>query len=150
MERGRTPGVTGRGYRAGMGKTRVVLTCRECRQQVSQWVGRCPGCGAWGTIDETTSAPARGRSGSSRATLPLLDVDAAATERRVRTGFPDVDRVLGGGLVPASVCLLAGAPGIGKSTLLLHLVAHLASMGHDCLLVSGEESHAQVSARARW
>jgi DNA repair protein RadA/Sms len=79
----------------------------------------------------------------------LLDIDAAATERRVRTGFPDVDRVLGGGLVPASVCLLAGAPGIGKSTLLLHLVAHLASMGHDCLLVSGEESHAQVSARAR-
>jgi DNA repair protein RadA/Sms len=131
-----------------MAKTRVVLTCRECRQQVSQWVGRCPGCGAWGTIDEVGSGQPRGRAGSGLPTAPLIGVDAAA-ERRVATGFPDVDRVLGGGLVPASVALLAGAPGIGKSTLLLHLVAHLASLGHECLIVSGEESHAQVAARAR-
>jgi DNA repair protein RadA/Sms len=133
-----------------MAKTRVVLTCRECRQQVSQWVGRCPGCGAWGTIEEAAPGQALGRRGSARATAPLIDgVDATMAEQRVSTGFPDVDRVLGGGLVPASVSLLAGAPGIGKSTLLLHLVAHLASLGHDCLLVSGEESHAQVAARAR-
>jgi DNA repair protein RadA/Sms len=133
-----------------MAKTRVVLTCRECRQQVSQWVGRCPGCGAWGTIEEAASGQALGRRGSARATAPLIDgVDATTAEQRVPTGFPEVDRVLGGGLVPASVSLLAGAPGIGKSTLLLHLVAHLASLGHDCLLVSGEESHAQVAARAR-
>jgi DNA repair protein RadA/Sms len=132
-----------------MVKTRVVLACRECRQQVSQWVGRCPGCGAWGTIDEAPSAQVRGPSGGAMQTAPLRDPPPALTERRVPTGFPDVDRVLGGGLVPASVSLLAGAPGIGKSTLLLHLVAYLASQGHDCLLVSGEESHAQVAARAR-
>jgi DNA repair protein RadA/Sms len=133
-----------------MVKTRVALTCRECRQQVSQWVGRCPGCGAWGTIEEAAPGQALGRRGSASATAPLIDGgDATTAEQRVPTGFPDVDRVLGGGLVPASVSLLAGAPGIGKSTLLLHLVAHLASLGHDCLLVSGEESHAQVAARAR-
>jgi DNA repair protein RadA/Sms len=73
----------------------------------------------------------------------------SATEARVTTGIPGLDRVLGGGLVPASVTLLAGEPGIGKSTLLLHLVANLSSSGRSCLLVSGEESHAQVAARAR-
>jgi len=131
-----------------MAKTRVRLSCRECRQQVSQWVGRCPGCSAWGTIDEQGQA----RSGSALAAdvAPLIgEGDAAAAASRVATGLSGVDRVLGGGLVPASVSLLAGEPGIGKSTLLLHLVASLASSGHDCLLVSGEESRAQVADRAR-
>jgi DNA repair protein RadA/Sms len=70
-------------------------------------------------------------------------------DRRVSTGSDAIDRVLGGGLVPSSVTLLAGEPGIGKSTLLLHLVAHLSAMGLPCLVASGEESHAQVGARAR-
>ena len=82
------------------------------------------------------------------APAPLVSVDEGS-DVRVPTGFEGVDRVLGGGLVPGSVSLLAGEPGIGKSTLLLHVVAHLASRGRDCLLVSGEESHAQVAARAR-
>lgn len=134
-----------------MAKIRVVLSCRDCRQQVSQWVGRCPGCGAWGTIEESARAPAGPRSGSGLVLVaaPLVGGGDTADDHRVSTGFPGVDRVLGGGLVPASVALLAGEPGIGKSTLLLHLVAHLASRGNDCLLVSGEETHAQVAARAR-
>jgi DNA repair protein RadA/Sms len=74
---------------------------------------------------------------------------AAVAERRLGTGFAGVDRVLGGGLVPGSVALLAGEPGIGKSTLLLHVLAHLSGAGHPCLLVSGEETHGQVAARAR-
>jgi len=131
-----------------MAKTRVALTCRECRQQVSQWVGRCPGCGAWGTIEEHTPL-AGSSSGASPTASPLIGELDSGDDRRVSTGFLDVDRVLGGGLVPASVALLAGEPGIGKSTLTMHLVAHLASSGHDCLVVSGEESHAQVASRAR-
>jgi DNA repair protein RadA/Sms len=107
---------------------------------VAQWVGRCPGCGAWGTI-ETASGP---------GAVPVLTLaDPPATEDRVPTGIEGLDRVLGGGLVPASVGLLAGEPGIGKSTLLLHLLANLTASGRPCLLVSGEESHAQVAGRAR-
>jgi len=132
-----------------MAKTRVVMTCRECRQQVSQWVGRCPGCAAWGTIEENGMTTASVRSGTAMVTSPLIGATEQGDDPRVLTGFSEVDRVLGGGIVPASVTLLAGEPGIGKSTLLLHLVAHLASQGNDCLLVSGEESHAQVASRAR-
>ena len=127
-------------------KTRVMLSCRDCRQQVSQWVGRCPGCGAWGTIEE---APSSVSEADPALTTTTLVVEPAHVDDRVLTGFEGVDRVLGGGLVPGSVALLAGEPGIGKSTLLLHLVGHLASHGRTCLLVSGEESHAQVAARAR-
>ena len=84
------------------------------------------------------------------AAVPVLTLaDPPATEDRVPTGIEGLDRVLGGGLVPASVALLAGEPGIGKSTLLLHLLANLAGSGRRCLLVSGEESHGQVAARAR-
>jgi DNA repair protein RadA/Sms len=122
-------------------KARSILVCTACRQQVAQWVGRCPGCGAWGTI-ETSSAGA--------APVPVVTLDdEPAAEERVLTGLSGVDRVLGGGLVPASVVLLAGEPGIGKSTLLLHLISSLSRSGRACLLVSGEESHGQVAARAR-
>ena len=112
-----------------MAKMRVVLTCRDCRQQVAQWVGRCPGCGAWGTIEENVRGPVTSGSRPDRAVVTAPLVGDTAEEPRVGTGFAGVDRVLGGGLVPASVALLAGEPGIGKSTLLLHLVAHLASQG---------------------
>ncbi len=131
-----------------MPKVRSILACSACRQQVSQWVGRCPGCGQWGTIDEVR--PAGGstpRSGGGRALSTLSS--APDDERRVPTGSAGIDRVLGGGVVPASVALLAGEPGIGKSTLLLHVLAHLSGAGQACVLVSGEESHAQVAARAR-
>jgi DNA repair protein RadA/Sms len=129
-------------------KSRTILACSGCRQQVSQWVGRCPGCLQWGTIDEVRGAgPTSVRSGSSPPLVTLAS--APDDEARVSTGFAGIDRVLGGGVVPASVVLLAGEPGIGKSTLLLHVLAHLAGAGRTCVLVSGEESHAQVAARSR-
>ncbi len=126
-----------------MGKGRTLLACSSCGQQLAQWAGRCPGCGAWGTIEERA-----GGTAPSAVALQTLEHDGAV-ERRVPTGFPGMDRVLGGGLVPASVALLAGEPGIGKSTLLLQLVANLSAAGLSCLLASGEESRAQVAARAR-
>ena len=128
---------------AGVSKPRAVMACSSCRQQVAQWVGRCPGCGGWGTIETVAAAP----SGVA-ATVRTLG-EAVAVETRVETGIPGVDRALGGGLVPASVTLLAGEPGIGKSTLLLQFLAGLSERGRACLLVSGEESHGQVAARAR-
>jgi DNA repair protein RadA/Sms len=110
---------------------------------MAQWVGRCPGCGAWGTIEGAVGE----RPGP---VVPVLMLGGdSGTEPRVPTGIPGVDRVLGGGLVPASVILLAGEPGIGKSTLLLHLLSRLSECGRSCLLVSGEESHGQVAARSR-
>jgi DNA repair protein RadA/Sms len=126
-----------------MAKVRTLHACRDCGQQLARWAGRCPGCGAWGTIEQ-------GKLGSSStpfATETLAHEDA--DERRVPTGLAGMDRVLGGGLVPASVSLLAGEPGIGKSTLLLQVVANLSAAGLPCLLASGEESRRQVSARAR-
>ena len=129
-----------------MAKTRTIMACRDCRQQVSQWAGRCPGCGAWGTIEEVAGAS---RDGHSSTPVPLRREAGMSVDARVTTGLGDLDRVLGGGLVPGSVTLLAGEPGIGKSTLLLQLLAGVASDGHPCLLVSGEESHAQVAGRTR-
>jgi DNA repair protein RadA/Sms len=125
-----------------MGKVRTVLSCRECGQQLAQWAGRCPGCGAWGTIEEGGARPV-----STRAPLETL-AHEDADERRVSTGLPGIDRVLGGGLVPSTVALLAGEPGIGKSTLLLQMTASLSAAGLPCLFASGEESRRQVSARA--
>jgi DNA repair protein RadA/Sms len=124
----------------------VVFACRDCGQQTAQWVGRCSACGGWGTVEETSRGPST--DGGRSTALPLGAVGEAELDR-VGTGFPDLDRVLGGGLVPGSVVLLAGEPGIGKSTLVLQLVGKLAAAGHGCLVVSGEESHAQVAARAR-
>jgi len=124
-------------------RTRTVLSCRDCGRQLARWAGRCPGCGGWGTIEERAG-------GSVPGAVDLLTLaHEHDDERRVPTGMTGVDRVLGGGLVPATVALLAGEPGIGKSTLLLQLVANLSATGLPCLLASGEESRRQVSARAR-
>jgi DNA repair protein RadA/Sms len=126
-----------------VGKVRTVVACRDCGQQLAQWAGRCPGCGAWGTIEERVG-------GTAPVTEVLRTLEHEhEDERRVSTGFPGIDRVLGGGLVPATVALLAGEPGIGKSTLLLQMAANLSAAGLSCLLACGEESRRQVSARAR-
>jgi DNA repair protein RadA/Sms len=126
-----------------VGKVRTVLACRDCGQQLAQWAGRCPGCGAWGTIEERAG-------GTAHLPVPLPTLThELEDERRIATGFAGLDRVLGGGLVPATVALLAGEPGIGKSTLLLQLGANLSAAGLPCLLASGEESRRQVAARAR-
>ena len=117
-----------------------TFTCVSCAHVSPRWFGRCPACGEWGTAADAP-APSRGletkRLGEVRSDDP-----------RLLTGLSDVDRVLGGGLVPGSVVLLAGEPGIGKSTLLLQMVAGLALRPARTLLVTGEESLAQVARRA--
>jgi DNA repair protein RadA/Sms len=127
-----------------MAKVRTLLACRDCGQQLARWAGRCPGCGGWGTIEERAATEVAG-AGVEVGSLAHDGDD----DRRVSTGFAGVDRVLGGGLVPGSVALLAGEPGIGKSTLLLQMVANLSAAGLSCLLASGEESRGQVASRAR-
>lgn len=113
---------------------------------MAQWVGRCPGCGQWGSIQEQAGGASSTRSA---VTLQTLGIQPDGEQPRASTGFPGIDRVLGGGLGAASVALLAGEPGIGKSTLLLQLVSHLSAAGLPCLFASGEESRGQVAARAR-
>jgi DNA repair protein RadA/Sms len=126
-----------------MRRGKAIYACSECGHRLSQWAGRCPGCDAWGSIQDSSQ-------GAQASGAGVVDLgQAVPDEGRVATGFEGVDRVLGGGLVPGSVGLLAGEPGIGKSTLLLQLVVNLCGAGYPCLLVSGEESHAQVAARAR-
>jgi DNA repair protein RadA/Sms len=124
-----------------VGKVRQVLACSGCGHRVSQWLGRCPGCGEWGTIGEVAS------SGGRAEPVPLGQADDGPPVR-LGSGLEGFDRVLGGGLVPGSVVLLAGEPGIGKSTLLLQVLGRLTAAGHSCLVASGEETHAQVAARA--
>ena len=122
--------------------------CTECGTSTGRWLGKCPGCGMFGTL-LAEAAPARGSKAIHVAPRPLLRlVDVVSEEaERMSTGVPELDRVLGGGLVPASVVLVGGEPGVGKSTLLL---SALGSMSRDrrALLVTGEESVAQVKLRA--
>ncbi|MDP9243099.1 MAG: AAA family ATPase [Actinomycetota bacterium] len=130
-----------------MGKVRALLVCSECGQQMAQWAGRCPGCGSWGSVQSTH--PAGTSAGGRGSALTPVRLDPLGTlQRRIPTGVAGVDRVLGGGLLPGSVTLLAGEPGIGKSTLLLQLVMHLSTSGLACLFASGEESLDQVAGRA--
>lgn len=121
--------------------TKSSFSCASCSHVSPRWFGRCPSCSAWGTASDT-AAGARGALGA----ILLGEVDT--DDPRMRSGLSDVDRVLGGGLVPGSVVLLAGEPGIGKSTLVLQLVAGLAGSDTSTLLVTGEESLAQVACRA--
>jgi DNA repair protein RadA/Sms len=144
-----------------LAKARSVYVCTECGTQQPRWLGRCPGCGAWQSlVEEPVSAgPGAGASdlleasaprGEARATL-LRDVPAEAAPR-IATGIGELDRVLGGGVVPGSVVLIGGEPGIGKSTLCLQLALGVESgargAGRRVLYVTGEESLEQVRLRA--
>ena len=123
--------------------------CTECGLVVAKWVGRCPECQAWGSVVEVGPAPRAtlrpGAVSSPARQIGSVDVDQA---RSRPTGVEELDRVLGGGLVPGSVVLLAGEPGAGKSTLLLDVAARTARNGAPVLYVTGEESTAQVRLRA--
>jgi DNA repair protein RadA/Sms len=126
-------------------KTAVKFACQECGYAAGRWFGRCPGCGSFGSLVEEAPSIAKA-AGSLRPLLRLVDVEAEAAER-MPTGVPELDRVLGGGLVPASLVLVGGEPGVGKSTLLLTALGAI-SRERRALLVTGEESAAQVKLRA--
>jgi DNA repair protein RadA/Sms len=129
-------------------KVLVQHVCTECGTTSPRWLGKCPGCGAFGTLAEELHATDDGAKGSAaRAPTPLGEVSASEGER-ISTGVAELDRVLGGGLVPASLVLVGGEPGVGKSTLLLSALGSVARAGRKTLLVTGEESAAQVSLRA--
>ena len=133
-----------------MAKTSVKFACTECGQSTARWLGKCPGCGSFGTLVEEAlpaQAPAsRGSTGTARTPLRLDEVEIEAAAR-IPTGLTELDRVLGGGIVPASLVLIGGEPGVGKSTLLLMALASI-SRERRALLVTGEESAAQVKLRA--
>jgi DNA repair protein RadA/Sms len=130
-------------------KPPTVFACTACSAQAPRWLGRCPDCGAWNTLVEEragTGRPGKGSAGALAA-VPLSEVDAKERPR-IPTGVADVDRALGGGLVPGSVVLLGGEPGIGKSTLLLQVAARLSMRLGPVLYVTAEESARQVKMRA--
>src|SRR5918992_954718 len=124
-----------------------AFVCSSCGQETPKWHGRCPGCGEWNTIaEEPRAAPAPGRprqAGRALRPVPLGQVEAPAVQRLL-TGIGELDRVLGGGLVPGSLVLIGGSPGIGKSTLTTAALSGLAAARRRALYVSGEESAAQV------
>jgi DNA repair protein RadA/Sms len=130
-------------------KAAVQFLCTDCGYSAGRWFGKCPGCDEFGTLVEEAAPAAAGKRKSAATARPLLRlVDVEVEEAaRISTGVPELDRVLGGGLVPASLVLLGGEPGVGKSTLLLSALAAI-SKDRRALLVTGEESTAQVKLRA--
>jgi DNA repair protein RadA/Sms len=126
-------------------KPAVQHACTECGYSAGRWFGKCPGCGAFGTLVEELPTASAARA-HAKPLLRLVDVETEEAER-IPTGVPELDRVLGGGLVPASLVLVGGEPGVGKSTLLLSALASI-SQHRRALLVTGEESTAQVKLRA--
>jgi len=125
-----------------MAKVAIQHVCRECGFRTAKWFGKCGGCGAFGSVEEEAKDPA----GRALSTVVPIDRVPLSPGRRDRTGIGELDRALGGGLVPGGVVLLAGDPGIGKSTLLLSALHRLAGHG-PVLYVSGEESLQQIRLR---
>ena len=141
-----------------MARDKTLYTCRECGGTSPKWLGKCPHCNAWNTLDETVPEPAAAAGAAGRntrfqalarsqAVATLADIEAAEVAR-TPTGLEELDRVLGGGIVEGGVVLIGGDPGIGKSTLLLQ-AAEALSRQMGVLYVTGEESGAQVALRAR-
>lgn len=136
-----------------MARLKTVYRCSSCVTSHPKWSGRCPACGEWNTLEEdveVTGAAARANAAGlplAEPPIPITEVDADAG-KPIPSGVAELDRVLGGGLVPGSVTLLGGEPGIGKSTLLLQVLAARASTGQRVLYVSAEESRQQVRSRA--
>jgi len=136
-----------------MAKTKTVFFCTQCGNESPKWQGRCPGCGAWNTLEEHIEKPvAPGRAkaapvGSSHTPKKLQEVDTGS-EIRFSTGMGELNRVLGGGAVAGSLVLVGGAPGIGKSTLLLQICNQLC-LERSVLYISGEESERQLKLRAQ-
>jgi DNA repair protein RadA/Sms len=130
----------------GVAKPAVQYACTECGYASGRWFGKCPGCSAFGTLLEEVVGQVTGAKAPPKPLLRLVDVSAEEA-KRISTGVDELDRVLGGGLVPASLVLVGGEPGVGKSTLLLTALQAM-SATHRTLLITGEESIAQVKLRA--
>src|SRR5690606_2144174 len=140
-----------------MAKRKTAFVCNECGADYPKWQGQCSACGAWNTLSEFVvdpATPARAASSASRsgyagelADVQRLDQIELTETPRITTGIGELDRVLGGGLVPGSAVLIGGHPGAGKSTLLLQTLCRLAAQ-QPCLYITGEESPAQVAMRA--
>ena len=137
-----------------MAKVRSVFYCTQCGNETAKWAGKCPACGAWNTVvEQEVRAKTAGRASAGRGTpfhstraVPLAEVDTGG-EIRFSTGMGELDRVLGGGAVKGSLVLVGGAPGVGKSTLLLQICQSLCAFSR-VLYVSGEESVGQLKMRA--
>lgn len=133
---------------------KIVYFCQECGYESAKWMGQCPGCKEWNTFAEETvstrkSPGAQGsRAGEKRREPVVLKEIALSEEERQSTQINELDRVLGGGIVPGSLVLVGGDPGIGKSTLLLQVCRNLSAQGRDVLYISGEESLRQIKLRA--
>ena len=135
----------------------TIFFCKECGYESAKWAGQCPACHEWNTFVEAPSQKIpKGVSGTARRSLrlnpevkPVSMSEITATEReRTQTGMQEFDRVLGGGIIPGSLVLVGGDPGIGKSTLLTQLCKNLSDQGHKVLYITGEESLAQIKLRA--
>ncbi len=138
-----------------MSKKKTVYVCQACGYDSVKWSGRCPGCGQWNTMSEEMVRDSsdyhdarRGRDSHKAEPVQITDIEADHSER-ISTGSSEMDRVLGQGLMPGSVVLMVGDPGIGKSSLTLQLSAHMAAAGRTVLYVTGEESVNQIHLRAK-
>lgn len=133
-----------------MPKLTSLYLCQQCAYQSPKWMGRCPGCGMWNTlVEEVVERVSPATAALTETVAPTLLAEVSLEDAvRVRTGLGEFDRVLGGGIVPASITLVGGEPGIGKSTLLLSVAGALASLKQTVLYVSGEESLRQTKLRA--
>ncbi|MGI4792119.1 MAG: DNA repair protein RadA [Janthinobacterium lividum] len=141
-----------------MAKAQTKYVCRQCGYESAKWLGKCPSCDEWGTLEETiTMAPSKALGARSSLQPAFVgqnkpqrlgDVPSSAEEGRILSGIGEFDRVLGGGIVRGALTLIGGDPGIGKSTLLTQVAGHLAMRGGKTLYVSGEESATQIKLRA--
>src|SRR5215510_12267750 len=129
-----------------MPKTKTAFRCSSCARVEPRWLGRCTGCGAWNSYLEEAVAPSRAAPGARAARPIRLAEVSSPAQGRISTGIAEFDRVLGGGLVPGSLVLLGGDPGIGKSTLLLTAAARIAQ-GGKVLYATAEESAEQTHLR---
>ena len=137
-----------------MAKKKTSYQCTACGYETPRWLGKCPECGAWNTIEEImvqeaeAAKPFKQRGGTGSSAMPMRDIETGS-QVYTSSGLPELDRVLGGGIVEGALMLVGGDPGIGKSTLLLQVCHHLCQTGKRVLYVSGEESARQIKLRAQ-